>query len=375
MLSPFASSVRPLYQGFLGRDQSNYLVFEPISPLALRLPTELTCEIFLYCLPDDEFNVPKSTTAPLLVCHIFKRWRNIALATPGLWSSLNLNLKWFRKSYWDTEMDGVRFFSSWIRNARNAPLSIRLCPLPPDGAHDTESPRRTPDPVCQSDVRAVLAMIRERAAQWQNISLWLSWEYEYVRDTLPAEGSVPRLQKFAIEGVHVLYFSRFSNLLARLGALRELHLDDLQAPSLLMAPQWTQLTAFDVRSIQFSHCIDVLHFAPNLLHCTFYIIHNAPQHRDVRSVTSNLQALTLSENRPHDKPLPIALLQRLTLPSLKRLQLHFLEDRLMYPARRIIPGFAPIAPSSPSSYMNCLSTICPSRRRRSWNVLPLSPLS
>ncbi|KAJ6531126.1 hypothetical protein B0H19DRAFT_967132, partial [Mycena capillaripes] len=84
MLSPFASSVLPSYQGYLARDRNHIFIYDSFNPV-LRLPPELTSEIFLFCLPDSEFNVPNSTTAPLLLCQIFRRWRDIALATPGLW--------------------------------------------------------------------------------------------------------------------------------------------------------------------------------------------------------------------------------------------------------------------------------------------------
>jgi hypothetical protein len=52
----------------------------------LDLPSEVTSEIFLHCLPDAP-SVPSSITAPLLLLKICRRWRDIALKTPALWAS------------------------------------------------------------------------------------------------------------------------------------------------------------------------------------------------------------------------------------------------------------------------------------------------
>ena len=56
---------------------------------ARTLPTELLAEIFTLCLSenwhDRRFDVRQ---APLLLSNICKRWREIALSTPFLWSTL-----------------------------------------------------------------------------------------------------------------------------------------------------------------------------------------------------------------------------------------------------------------------------------------------
>ncbi|KAJ7645619.1 hypothetical protein DFH06DRAFT_1425463, partial [Mycena polygramma] len=74
------------------------------SPLRL-LPPEILSLIFLQCLPSEEhehdlrdprdrriLQNPSPNTAPLLLVRICSRWRHIALATPMLWSRLELRL-------------------------------------------------------------------------------------------------------------------------------------------------------------------------------------------------------------------------------------------------------------------------------------------
>jgi hypothetical protein len=62
-----------------------------LSP-ARRMPAEILSSIFLECLPVgklDSFQ-PSAHKAPLLVSSICSRWRNVAISTPQLWSSVYL---------------------------------------------------------------------------------------------------------------------------------------------------------------------------------------------------------------------------------------------------------------------------------------------
>ncbi|KII94724.1 hypothetical protein PLICRDRAFT_78038, partial [Plicaturopsis crispa FD-325 SS-3] len=52
---------------------------------ARHIPPELWAEIFIHCLPHDDFVVPSERTAPLLLVQICKLWRAIATTTPRLW--------------------------------------------------------------------------------------------------------------------------------------------------------------------------------------------------------------------------------------------------------------------------------------------------
>ncbi|KAF7356667.1 hypothetical protein MVEN_01001200 [Mycena venus] len=313
------------------------------SGLTLRLPPELMSEIFLYCLPDTDFVAPDPATAPLILCGICQRWTDISLATPKLWSSLHLNFNRFRKAPDSSETDAVEFFSRWIRNARNLPLSIELCPPPREGPTPADN-----TPICKEDAREVVSMVRERAAQWRNVHFEWSGNYPIiVHDIIPAEGRFPRLQKLDIKGVRFWKLSHLCELLGGMDVLHELHLDDFHfrfnALGLLTVHQWAKLTTFSCKSIQFSPCIDVLQFALNLVNCTFHLEADIEEADIPDSVSSNLSVLSLRENRANDRALPLALLRLSTLPSLKRLLLHFEEDLVWSPQAHPVPGFSPFA--------------------------------
>ncbi|KAJ7940156.1 hypothetical protein B0H13DRAFT_1454893, partial [Mycena leptocephala] len=79
------------------------------------LPPEILAEIFIHCLPTQEFVTPDLTTAPLILCGICRRWREVALSTPKLWNSLFLQLNTYKTA---------DFCQMWLSRARGAPLSL-----------------------------------------------------------------------------------------------------------------------------------------------------------------------------------------------------------------------------------------------------------
>ncbi|KAJ7623479.1 hypothetical protein FB45DRAFT_709528, partial [Roridomyces roridus] len=84
------------------------------------LPPEITALIFVHCLPEDEFIKPDLLEAPLVLLRICEQWREIAMTTPALWSSLSINLEWFR----DLKKLDI-LCCDWISRAGSMPLSIK----------------------------------------------------------------------------------------------------------------------------------------------------------------------------------------------------------------------------------------------------------
>jgi hypothetical protein len=59
----------------------------------LTLPPEITSHIFLNCLPFHGRVQPSATKAPLVLAQVCRHWRDVALATAGLWSSIDLKFE------------------------------------------------------------------------------------------------------------------------------------------------------------------------------------------------------------------------------------------------------------------------------------------
>ncbi|KAJ6561761.1 hypothetical protein B0H19DRAFT_87398 [Mycena capillaripes] len=53
--------------------------------------------VFPVCLPADRNANMSSAEAPLLLWHVCRSWRNVALSTPRLWASLHIIAKTTRK--------------------------------------------------------------------------------------------------------------------------------------------------------------------------------------------------------------------------------------------------------------------------------------
>ncbi|KAJ7211560.1 hypothetical protein GGX14DRAFT_329134, partial [Mycena pura] len=58
----------------------------------LTLPNEITSRIFVQCLPDHGRVRPSPRSVPLLVAQVCRRWREVALATCKLWSSIDVHI-------------------------------------------------------------------------------------------------------------------------------------------------------------------------------------------------------------------------------------------------------------------------------------------
>ncbi|KAF9475950.1 hypothetical protein BDN70DRAFT_863996, partial [Pholiota conissans] len=58
------------------------------SPLR-RFPVDLIREIFFHCLPTMHNAIMVSREAPMVLTHVCRAWRTVALSTPSLWASFH----------------------------------------------------------------------------------------------------------------------------------------------------------------------------------------------------------------------------------------------------------------------------------------------
>jgi hypothetical protein len=91
-----------------------------ISPVKF-LPTEILQDIFKACLPNDRYIIPHIRSAPLLLCHICRRWRDVAEATAALWSSISVQ-DW---GVWTAELY-TTMTARWLAASRTRPLAISV---------------------------------------------------------------------------------------------------------------------------------------------------------------------------------------------------------------------------------------------------------
>ncbi|KAJ7766694.1 hypothetical protein B0H16DRAFT_1522251 [Mycena metata] len=205
----------------------------------LPFPPEIIAEIFLRCLPC-EFTVPDPKTAPLVLCGICRQYREIALSTPVLWSSLSLHFKRIARSKAYLEL-----LHKWIARAGNTPLSLSF--------QDRDTP-----PGGDIDVESLIRTIVELSGQWRNIEI--QFMVPRIALLVPTERTLPLLEKF-ISTDHSLSIADAPNL--RYVSAR--YHPQLRLP-------WHQLTTFHcVAGLDAPSALKVLRDSPNLLDAVLHV--------------------------------------------------------------------------------------------------------
>ena len=90
----------------------------PVLLLPSKIPPEILAQIFIACLP--HHLRPHLQNAPLLLCLVCTTWRQIALHTPALWTSISLRT---------TQVGELSLVSQrWFSRAGDLPLTLRFEP-------------------------------------------------------------------------------------------------------------------------------------------------------------------------------------------------------------------------------------------------------
>ncbi|KAJ7480664.1 hypothetical protein FB451DRAFT_152300 [Mycena latifolia] len=212
----------------------------------LTLPLEITSEIFLRCIPShgSVLDATSASCAPMLLLRICRAWRVIALATPALWTDLNLPASWLDIHRWQRLETRI---SEWTSRASSAPLSF--------GFHDTEG-LITPE--------RMSSLLGRYASRLGSLRLRTT---PTVLSELSDIGPLPLLHKLTL-GYAPVHETISVRIFRDAPRLREVALEQSTVPSFLLLP-WHQLTTFTADSASVADCLFVLKSAPRLTTCTF----------------------------------------------------------------------------------------------------------
>ncbi|KAF8638645.1 hypothetical protein AX17_002048 [Amanita inopinata Kibby_2008] len=214
-------------------------------PPAWRLSYEIWAEIFSLCLPRTKFVRPSPYDAPLLLCGVCAEWREIALATPQLWSSLAVRISY------PSHLTPV-FVQDWIDRSGMLPLSLSLetsalCPRSAEGTLDK-----------------TVAVLFSYASRWLNVSFTLSAP---IGNALPTLDNAPLLREFSLHP-SPLSKNRFAipfNMAPHLRRLKWTPCWDLLA---VRGIPWKRLTHLTLeRGLSLLGCLDALRLCPKLVEC------------------------------------------------------------------------------------------------------------
>ncbi|KAJ6448461.1 hypothetical protein C8R45DRAFT_850281 [Mycena sanguinolenta] len=90
----------------------------------LSLPPEITSRIFVHCLPDGGVLPWDDHAAPLVLARVCRQWKDIALSTCQLWSSLRIES--LSKHKIKVPRGTFQTLQNWIPRARVSALSLSV---------------------------------------------------------------------------------------------------------------------------------------------------------------------------------------------------------------------------------------------------------
>ncbi|KAJ7759170.1 hypothetical protein B0H16DRAFT_1534664 [Mycena metata] len=263
----------------------------PSQPI-LTLPPEILAEIFLHCLPKSPGPDPQN--APYSLCRVCRQFRAVAVSTPRLWSSLNVE---FNEKTAD-EMDDI--CRIWISRARSLPLSLYL----------KDMNVRAPSPEA-----TLLPTILGLSKQWRKLQICGSYDDSYwnLFEGGSLDGKVPLLEELSISGFDAV-------ILHDAPKLRTLALDACQAS--LLVP-WHQLTTLHADCLDIPSFLEILRDAINLLHASFGFAVDETTALPVSECRhATLQCLSLlfrDDEGAEERAIPMSLLDYLKIPTVNDL--------------------------------------------------------
>ncbi|KAJ7685676.1 hypothetical protein DFH06DRAFT_48825 [Mycena polygramma] len=280
------------------------------------LPFEILAKIFVDCLPEVDFATPNPTIAPLLLCGVCHRWREVALATPMLWSSLA-----FDAVHLATEDEStVDLYRRWLSRAKKSPLSLSF-----QEKEDTWTALRSrlflrsPGTGCK-----LLEDVALLSLQWQKLELDIKIAEFFLSSKRVLEVDFSSLERLIIlAGPYATL-----DLPISLCAGPRLHEIFIPAYRMVQPTQipWAQLTTFHTGHISLPSCFEVLSNASNLVNGAFDIDHHprlpvVPLPNLSSAHLQSLEVTGMTVDSADQKSMSI--LNFLTMPALKNLTLQF----------------------------------------------------
>ncbi|KAF7986270.1 hypothetical protein HWV62_35190 [Athelia sp. TMB] len=214
--------------------------YAPLVSVLRRLPREILADIFLYLRPDEQsFDSPDLRRTVMLPSHVCRRWREIALSTPELWTTVIFVIT--------PEVDIKRKLDcakAWITRGRQHFLSVSIsCIMPKKSARVW---------------RALLNILVPTCGRWKNakISTWTS-ELLYLKD------GIPNLESLDIRiGENEIDVFEVAPNLRRLRVRGELR--PVEQMRQLKLP-WAQLTDCDPGMCSIEYCLELMQAMPCLV--------------------------------------------------------------------------------------------------------------
>ncbi|KAJ7067122.1 hypothetical protein C8F01DRAFT_1120361 [Mycena amicta] len=178
--SPEIESTRAILTGLLRERETTYQALE-----AHRKLLSPDSEIFLHCLPKDGPYVQVAVNrCPLLLMRVSSSWREVALSTPALWTSMTVNIST------TSCLPNMTLIKTWLGRSGSCPLSL----------HITESIQKDYYDEGMLTAASILELYTPHYHRWRSVRLeYQDWRIDTGFSKLPCDTGPPR----ALESLHL----------------------------------------------------------------------------------------------------------------------------------------------------------------------------
>ncbi|KAG6808435.1 hypothetical protein H0H92_004130 [Tricholoma furcatifolium] len=232
------------------------------------LPTEIISRIFTFCFPDQGYSAsPSISYAPILPGRISRRWREISLSTPELWTIFHLHLDDSQPLDASKAADLISAMDAWTARSGSLPLSLGLyCPTFGSSVHAMRQLVKnliSYSPRCRRFVLHLGQMRRrDHTRPYQG--------YPWFR--LPSRTVYPYLEEVDLDLPFRDALAFLEPAINSTPRLRDITLAGTPPSLLTVLPhstlgQLTDLRTTSVESVQ--GCCEILNLSPRLRNCRF----------------------------------------------------------------------------------------------------------
>jgi len=282
-----------------------------LSPI-LRLPSELLQRIFTLCISSQKFVHLYPASAPLLLTSVNRLFRERALTSPLLWSSLSIH----RNNSGTGFCPHPKLIQLFIQRSARVPLSWSLEDARP--SLTVVDANRPPMPVSQ-----IVELYVPHARRWKHVRIdyGSGWVPNTGLDSLPADSQFPVLETLSIKRGYWLDNHEISILSCMLTSPR-LHGISWysQKPYTTLTMPWTQLRQFSINHlVPAREALTIISRCDKLEEVEMNIL--LPSKVDDESPIDLLRHDTLQAFKVEAAGDPNILFNLITFPSLKRLEI------------------------------------------------------